>query len=328
MVVNQIVELSAVLDSDHFQAIFSEVYNRVDYFNGHDDKYIDTSLMEKGITVIYRDSRYKKKISLLVNIFLVVDDTSDTNELIQKLNKRISKCFGYKYNLNDFTLSGMNLVSDIDVDNREKTYAYLKVLKRIGKVKGFSPVSDECFDKKNSFCLSGNSNGIDFLIYDLESVVMGQYKNVDKNRKKLCNQVRGVLRAEVRLTKPKAIRAYTDADDTSDQIENLIRNSINIFMDTFARIVPFGDFYKKGTAIDIIRREVKDSVMRRRMLRLLALIPEKRSLYLAQKAMNCRNIEKVMEFFAQINLSPVTISKRYDAEWLKSLYAYFTDDGF
>ena len=56
------------------------------------------------------------------------------------------------------------------------------------------------------------------------------------------------------------------------------------------------------------------------MLRLLALIPEKKSLYLAQKAMNCRDIEKVMEGFAKINLSPITINKRYGVKYLKNLY--------
>ncbi len=58
------------------------------------------------------------------------------------------------------------------------------------------------------------------------------------------------------------------------------------------------------------------------MLRLLVLIPEKKSVHLAQKAMNCRNIEKVMEAFAKINLSPVTISKRHDVKHLEGLYVY------
>lgn len=58
------------------------------------------------------------------------------------------------------------------------------------------------------------------------------------------------------------------------------------------------------------------------MLRLVALIPEKKSLHLAQKAMNCRNIEKLMEEFAKIDISPVTISKRQDVKCLKNIYKY------
>ena len=70
----------------------------------------------------------------------------------------------------------------------------------------------------------------------------------------------------------------------------------------------------------------EDTIMRRRMLRLLVLIPEKKSLHLAQKAMNCRNIEKIMDSFAKINLSPVTISKRHDVKYLECLYAYLLDE--
>lgn len=55
---------------------------------------------------------------------------------------------------------------------------------------------------------------------------------------------------------------------------------------------------------------------------MVALIPEKKSVYVAQKAMNCRRMRKVLEGFPKINLSPVTISKRQDIKYLKNLYAY------
>jgi len=154
---------------------------------------------------------------------------------------------------------------------------------------------------------------------------MSQRRHTDtdcKTLKSVSQQVGSILRAEVRLTKPKAIRSYTDSDSVSGQIVELSENQQRIFLDTFARVVPYGAFHKKDTALEIIRSEVKDSIMRRRMLRLLALIPEKKSLHLAQKAMNCRDVEKVMEAFAQINLSPVTLSKRHDVKHLENLYCY------
>lgn len=55
----------------------------------------------------------------------------------------------------------------------------MKILLRIGKVNGFSPASYDNIDKKASLCLSGNSNDIDFLLYDLESTVMGQLRSTD-----------------------------------------------------------------------------------------------------------------------------------------------------
>ena len=323
MFLNPTFELSMVLDTDPFRRIFD---NKVSYLKELDDEHLDTSLAAKGITVIYRDSRYKKKVRVLVNAGMVVDDPSDTDKMIRKLDKRISEYFDHRYTLEDFTLSGVTLTLDINVGSREKVSDYLKVIKRIGKVKGFSPITYDCFDEKASFCLSGNSNDTDFLLYNLEAAVMGQLRDADAGRKQLQSaneRTKGILRAEVRLTKPKAVREYVDATDVASQIVEMAKNSTNAFMDTFARAVPFGDFYKMDAAVEIVRSEVQDSTMRRKMLWLLALIPDKKSLHLAQKALNCRDVEKVMMAFTKINLSPVTISKRHDVKHLDNLYSYF-----
>lgn len=323
MNINQVFELSMLLDADHFQKL---VARKRSCLKELDDEHLDTSLTAKGITVIYRDSRYKKRVRLLVNSSLVTDASSNTGKLLRKLDKRISEYFDHKYTVDDFTLSGVTLTMDINVGSHEKVSDYLKVIKRVGKVKGFSSVSYDCFDEKVSFCLSGNSNDTDFLLYDLEKATIDQLRNADAGRKQLqsmSERIKGILRAEVRLTKSKAIRKYADATDTSSQIVETMKNSTDAFMDTFARVVPFGDFYKMDAAVEIVRNEVKDSIMRRRMLRLLALIPEKKSLHLAQKAMNCRDVEKVMEAFTKINLSPVTISKRHEVKHLDNLYSYF-----
>ena len=238
MNLNQILELSTVLDNEHFQKVFARLYNGEDYIEEDRGEYIDYSLSSRGITVIYRDSQYKKKIRLIVNTYLLLYDAADTDKLVRKLDKRITEYFNYKYNLEDFILSGMNFIADIDVDTPANVQSYLKVLKRIGKVKGFSPVSCECFDDNASFCLSGNSNSIEFLLYDLAAAVMRQYRNTDAGQKKI-KSIKGVIRSEVRLMKSKAIRTYTDAEDIAGQIGELVGNSQDIFMDTFTRIIPF-----------------------------------------------------------------------------------------
>ena len=324
MYINQIFELSMVLDNDKFQKVLSIAYNKADYLDATGKEYIDLSMEDKGIVVIYRDSQYKKKVKLMVNAGLFMGcEKRDPDRFVRKLDKRIGDYFNHKYQIEDFILSGIILSADIDVHNRENVSAYLKVLQRIGKVKGFSPSAYECFDDIDSFCLDGNSNGIEFLLYDLESYMAQRYRDTRSERKKIksvLREAKGILRTEVRLTKPKAIRDYTDAVEVSEQIVAMLEKCQDIFLDIFTRIIPFGDFHKKDKAIEIIQREVDDSVLRRKMLRLVALIPEKKSLYLAQKAMNCRNMEKVMEAFAKINLSPITIGKRHNVKNLKCIY--------
>ena len=332
MYINQIFELSMVLDNDKFQKVLSIAYNKADYLDATGKEYIDLSMEDKGIVVIYRDSQYKKKVKLMVNAGLFMGcEKRDPDRFVRKLDKRIGDYFNHKYQIEDFILSGIILSADIDVHNRENVSAYLKVLQRIGKVKGFSPSAYECFDDIDSFCLDGNSNGIEFLLYDLESYLAQRYRDTRSERKKLKSMLReseGILRTEVRLTKPKAIRDYTDALDVNGQIVALLEKCQDIFLDVFTRIIPFGDFYKKNRAIEIIRREVGDSTLRRKMLRLVSLIPEKKSLYLAQKAMNCRSIEKIMDEFAKIDLSPVTISKRQDMKFLKNIYEFLLHAGY
>ena len=326
MYINEIFELSMVLDHERFYQIFKHVYSKIGCMENGEDEYIDQSLEEKGITVIYRDSQYRKKIKILVNSGASSKwSIADPEKFIRKLDKRIREYFGFKYKLNDFNLSGMTVVADINVGNSKMITEYLKVLKRVGKVKGFSAVGYDCFDNNLSLCMKGNSNGIDFLLYDLKGTLVNQLRQAGIKRKELKSVVEGsegVLRSEVRLTKPKAIRAYTKGSDISAQIVELSGKSKDVFFETVTRIVPFGDFYKKDEAVQIIQRDVKDNVMRRKMLRLVELIPEKKSLYLAQKAMECRNMEKVVEAFAKINLSPVTISKRQDAKGMENLYTY------
>ena len=327
MYINQILELSMVLDNEKFQKVLNRAYDKADYLDKNGKEYVDLSLESKGIVVIYRDSQYKKKIKLMVNAGLILDcDKIDSNKIVRKLDKRICEYFDHKYQIEDFTLSGMILSTDIDVHNRGNILAYLKVLKRIGRVKGFSPLDYEYFDGVGSFCLEGNSNGIEFLIYDLENYVARQVRKTEqKELKSILRESEGILRTEVRLTKPKAIRDYTDAVDVSGQTVELLEKCQDIFLGIFTRIIPYGDFYKKDKAVDIIQSEVEDSVLRRKMLRLVVLIPEKKSLYLAQKAMNCRNIEKIMKEFAKINISPVTISKRQDVKCLINIYEYLLD---
>jgi hypothetical protein len=315
-----------VLDNKRFYQVFKHVYNKNGYMEKKEDEYIDKSLEEKGITVIYRDSQYKKKIKLFVNIGRLLNGCEfDPNKVARKLNKRIGEYFDFKYKLDDFILSGMRLVTDTNVGSHENVQAYLKVFRRISRVKGFSPVSYECFEDVDCFCLDGNSSGVEFMIYDLVGSYRKQLKEGDTGRKRfkgLIKESEGILRTEVRLAKTKAVRVYAGEKDIFRQIINLSEKRKDIFLEIFVRIIPFGDFYKKGKAEEIIWREIKDARLRRRMLRLVELIPKKKSLYLAQKAMECRNMEKVVEAFAKINLSPVTIGKRHGVKYLKNVYAY------
>ena len=329
MYINRIFELSALMNHERFQKIFSKVRKWSECLERNGEEYIDYSLAAEGVTVIYRDTQYKKKIKILVNLGVMLEsNVMDPDKLIRRLDKCIGRYFRYQYKIDDFNLSGMIMTADVNVGEREKVEVYLKVLRRIGRVKGFSPIKYDCFDEDSSFCLEGNSNSVEFMVYDLESVLMEQLYSKGIKKKELgqvMKKAEDVLRIEIHLSKPKAIRNYTGAENATLQIIDLSEKCQDIFLHILTKIIPYGNFYKKDEAVGIIWENIKDGRLRRRMLRLVALIPEKKSLYLAQKAMNYRNMEKVMESFAEINVSPVTISKRQDVQYLKNIYGYLKE---
>ena len=251
-------------------------------------------------------------------------DKPDPDKLIRKLDKWVNRYFNDKCKLDDFELTGMDVTTDIDVRSREKVSDYMKVIQRVGKVKGFSPSQDNWLNDDISFCLDGNSNGIKFQLYDLEALHGEQASDACFNigQKFIPEVCDGLLRAEVKLTKPKAIRGYTSKSSISKQIADLCDSRQQIFLETFMRIIPFGNFYKKNKTEEIIRAKIKDATIGRKMLWLIGLVPEKKSLLLAQKALNYRRIDKVMKAFFDIEVAPVTISKRHDIKKLDNLYNY------
>jgi hypothetical protein len=310
-------ELTLSIDPESFEEQFDIANRRAKKSGGQlcpiDVGYADESFSSDGIMIVYQNDSKKKKINMIVHPRLVIDNDDELWKptpknilrLIDRLDKLISVYFDSAYVLDDFKLSRIDFAVDIEVKNGNSVYDYIKVLRNIGRVKCFSPIRRKRsgIKKDDCFALKGNTNGVEFWAYKLE-------------------QERKTLRVEVRLIKKNTIQACTAETDTSKQIIELAERSETIFMNTFRYVVPQGDHYKKHKAMKLIMEGIREATLRRKMIRLMALIPEKKSLHLAQKSMSCRKIEKLMAAFAAIDVSPVTISKRHEIKYLKSLYAY------
>ena len=244
MFLNCTFQLTLILDSDKFSKLFDRTYS--DFECVEDDVFADYTFAPKGITVLYLDSQYRKKIKLLVNPCRLLDsDNPDPEKLIHKLDKRANRYFNSKYKLDDFELTGMGLTADIDVHTSEKVSDYLKVLRRIGKVKGFSPSRDNSIDDDTGLYYDGNSNDIKFILYDLEALLTEHTNDVYSRQQSIPDDCAGILRAEVILTKPKAVLGYTNKCSASRQIAELYENRLDIFSHTFLRTCLLAIFTRK-----------------------------------------------------------------------------------
>lgn len=325
MVLNKIIELSMVLDEKKFKEILSLPTAKLEELDEEKEEYIDNSLEEQGIQVRYRHSQYKKKVIVM---YSSRENKSDGifkwEKEIRNLERTIKEYFGYKYKLKDFKVSKVIFSYDINIGRNRIVREYIKIFRRMGKIKKYSLKELDFLDKKAYYSLEGNSNGVCFTVYDLESLIKDRIDDFNLKKKKMKSMIKetkGILRIEICIHKLKAIDITIRRDDTKNTIEQLLEESEDIFLSILKQIIPYGNYYKKEKAIDIISKEVEDKILRRKMIRLVALIPEKKSLHMAQKSMSCnRDMEKIMKMFSKINLSPVTIGKRQGEKYLDNFY--------
>lgn len=121
-----------------------------------------------------------------------------------------------------------------------------------------------------------------------------------------------------------AMREFDNPDSltTEEQIALVSKKCKQIFLATFVAIVPYGDFYKLKDAEQLISTSNLKAKRKDKMLKVLRLVPKKKSLYFAFKESQIRDKNEVLSWFAQLNVSPITISKREGPKHLKNLYDY------
>ena len=341
-------ELTLETNAKNFNYLLSSAYkmakkdkHRLGHSTRHtsNDVRVDDALASKGIMVEYHNHEFRKTIRLRVNpsevlggsdLKLWKPSTHNVEELIEKLNEHIDDYFNSNYTLDDLILSRAELTANLDV-GKKNVPAYINLMHKIGRVKGFSAKYGKPdyaiggIKKEHSFDLESKTNGIAFTLYDKAADLR------DKGKKEKAKKAEGILRAEVRLKKRKAVQAAMREFDnpdyltTEEQIALVSKNCRQIFLDTFAAIVPYGDFYKLKEAEQLINISDLKTKRKDKMMKVLKLVPRKKSLYLAFKEAKVRDKYEMLRWFAQLNVSPITISKREGLKHLKNLYDYLED---
>lgn len=338
-------ELTLETNSTLFNKLLSSAYkkakknkNRVGSSTKHStgDVRIDDAFSSKGITIEYHNYEFRKMIKLCVNpskilggndIKLWNPNVYNIATVLDSLNDYIEDYFDSDYTMDDFSLTRIDFTANLDV-GRKNVLPYINLMHKIGKIKGFSHKYEKTdydtgrINKEHSFDLKGNTNNIEFTVYDKEN----DLKKKNKIKKSL--KAKGILRIEIRLKKRKAItKALSEfmnasALTTEEEFELLALNSKNVFGKWLVMVIPFGNYYKLKKAEEIIASADIKKKKREKMLSLLRLVPKKKSLYQAIKELKLRDIDEILELFAKLNVSPITISKREDISFLENLYNY------
>ena len=330
-----------------FNYLLSSAYKKAKKHHrlGNSTKYksgnvkVDEALGSKGITIEYHNYEYRKMIKVIANPSKVLGGNDlklwkptsrNIDEFLDLLNEYLEDYFDSEYELNDFLLTRIDFTSNFKV-GKTLVPEYISTMHKLGKVTKFKPKFDKTYYsshpevKETSFDLIGKTNHIEFTIYDKES----DFKNHEKPE--LAKKAKGILRSEVRLSKRPAIKeslseytSYTNLT-TEEEFTLLALNSYKIFLKWFIYIIPYGHFHTLKNAEKIVSNSNFSNPKKKKMLRLLRLISEKKSLYLAVKELNTRNISEVIKCFEKLDLSPITISKHKKISSLPNLYDYIND---
>ena len=280
------------------------------------------SEISKGIEVKEFDNKHGRLIRLKVNPskLLKGDDSKlwkpnhkNVEKLIDKLRRHIAEFFDNEFELDYFDLTRIDFTVDFPIGSKKRVAAYIQILHNFGKVSGFKMKYNQ-HDYENDIDIDSS--------YDLIKSDGTGFTFYDKWKQCGLDQTEGILRAEVRLTKKKAIKKHTDETTVSEQIRDLSNRSKHIFLKIFSKVIFPGMYCTMKRASEIINRDVSKVKQQGRMLHLLKLT-KKMSLNEAKAKMKDKNFDRVMRKFAEIGLSPVTIRKRYGISELKSLYDYF-----
>jgi hypothetical protein len=300
--------------------------------------YLDDCLIDDGLGFELHDKR-KKKVRLLVNPSMLIGhksttelwqpDEKSTSKLISKLERRVDDYFDSNFELKDFKLSKICFTADVHLPDSKTAESYIRVLHKIGMVKNFLRVQygkKGCgASKDHAFVLMGKSNGIVFAAYTSKSR-SSHFGGEPIWKPLILDQNRNSLRFDVLLKTQKAIRAFTYYDYAQDRITDLADTIDKPFKTVFQSIIPYGEFHKLPAAIKIVEKEIENKSLKAKMIKLMTLIKEKKSLLMAQREMFDRNIESIMNEFRKIDLSPVTISKRQEESQLGCLYKLMSND--
>ena len=284
------------------------------YLDTKGKKNKDTYDVATGIRANERDNKNWKTLHLIITpckilggnkLSLWKPDEQSIAKLLKKLRNGISEYYNDDIELDDFELTGLHLTRDCNVNSEKKVVAYIQILKNIGKISGFNMKYEKPYETSHDL---KSSSGIEFTGY-------GKYADCE------LDEAKGLLRIEVKLVKKKAINNYTNETELSAQLMDLYKKRKKIFNETFEKIVPPGKHCTMKQAEKLIKKKVSKKSQQLKMMNFLKL-SKKMTLHEAKKELKDKNFFRIIEKFIEINLSPVTIRKRYGISELKSLYDY------
>lgn len=287
----------------------------------------------KGIRVVIKKTKLGGYLKFIISLndLLGTDDKLsliDPHHIQEALNSAdtmLTGEFGEGFSINDMELSRVDYCINVNVGSSENVRAYINLLYRCDKRKGYKVIGLECpdFDSTKGYTARNDIAGTEISFYDKQ-------KQLEQRQYDDSERASGILRIELRLTKSKAVKERTEGCiNNHERIAYCIGNSRREILGVVRQLIPDGDYYTMKEARAIVRKSVKSQKLRERMLEMLKLTKKLGSIRLAKKEIRDKDpkikheyFNMMMEEFENIGVNPVVLDKKSGVSTLPNLFTF------
>ena len=266
------------------------------------------------------------------NNYVGIFSSTEVDEMLFTANKYITSVSKKLPSIYDCKISRIDYCYNIRLDIAEDVVQHLELLKRCNIPSGFHMelyYNEKA--KKKTISKDGinlkRTNIAEISIYNKQRQMETSKKNYPEG-----NDASGIIRFEVQCFKDKVknLQKKYDTYDIADFLNMSDEISPKLFTEYLSRMYGSGDFYKVDEAKAIINKSTYPATTKAIMIDLVDNTAKYKNLNKAltefKQKHGTNKTNRIMKKFKNLELSPLTIPRRWDKDMIPNPLAYIEDE--
>ena len=300
--------------------------------NENEDEHYAGIFQGKGIRVILKRTKISGYYDFIISLNNLLG-TEENFRLIRPENLQLALDtaeemlvgeFGEEFSINNLVLYRVDQCINLNVGTSENVREYIYLLYRSEMKKGYKVLSGNSsdFDVNNSYTVRNIDEGLEVSFYDKKKEL--EQRNCE------ADNAEGTLRVELRILRRKALERQTPNCATNrDRIECCMRASRSKIVGIAHMLLLDADYYPYKKACGMVKKQVANKKLRKRMLDMLKLTKKefsvrkaKEKLFELHPKLKHEYYNMMIEKFESIGVNVVTLDKDNEVKSLPSLFEY------
>ena len=315
------------------KSLYEKATGRFGMFpNENEDQYYAGIFQGTGIRVFLKRTKISGYYDFILSLNELIGGAGsfqlirpeDLQLALDTAEEMLVREFGEEFSINKLELYRVDHCINLNVGTSESVREYIYLLYRSEMKKGYKILSDDTpdFDVNKSFTVRNNDEGIEVSFYDKK-------KELEQHNCEAEN-AEGILRVELRILRRKPLERQTpDCATNRERIACCMRASRRKIVGIAHTLLLDADYYPYKKACGIVKKQVENKMLRKRMLDMLKLTKKefsvrkaKEKLFELHPKLKHEYYNMMIEKFESIGVNVVTLDKYSDVKFLPSLFGY------